>query len=239
MVIDQILSTIKKLKKKLTRRKPLIFSFKTDEPPFEYSSEWYDNAYHLGRLNLKERNFYEINKMYEESGYRIRLENVLRKIKVDKKKSIKWLEIGCHLGLTSYWITEKYPNTTIYMFDFSKESINWCMKNFPNIERAVIWQGNVEKIFFGNQTFDNEFDYVTCIDVTEHLPEKIYKNMIYEIHRVIKPDGLLILMQGNTPNVEHIHILEEKELVKDFVNCGFSLIKKLPHRHYLFKKNNY
>lgn len=197
--------------------------------------DWYDNSYHRGRVGTEIREF-EVNKIYEEAGYRKRLEKVLSSCIIVKDIPLKWLEVGCHLGLTAYWITQKYPNVTMYMFDFSNESIKWCKREFPNKNRAIIWQGSVEKIEFDGQNFYETFDYATCIDVTEHLPDEIYRKMIFELTRVIKKGGYLILMQGNSPNVEHIHILEEQQLVNDFVSSGFRMVKYLPHRHYLFQK---
>ena len=92
-------------------------------------------------------------------------------------------------------------------------------------DRAIIWQASVECIKLPNNDLSGFFDFVSCLDVTEHLPPLVYKAMIEELWRVLKPNGHLILMQGNAPNVEHIHVLPENELVTDFVNFGFGLIK--------------
>ncbi|TDA66444.1 MAG: class I SAM-dependent methyltransferase [Chloroflexi bacterium] len=208
-----------------------------NEDQFEYSAKWYDNAYHIGRVGIHEKEFKTINLQYERAGYRNRLETVINKINIPSSK-ITWLEVGCHLGLTAYWIGNILPSAYFYMLDFSNESIKWCQKNFPFNERATIWQANVDNIFFNEDRLANKFDYASCIDVTEHLPEPVYRGMIRELFRVIKPGGFLILMQGNTPRVEHIHVLKEEELISDFESIGFVLSKKLPERHYLLQKPN-
>lgn len=212
--------------------KPLIPS---GEAAFVYSQEWYDQTYHIGRVGVDYRRFEDVRDQYETAGYHRRLNRVLDRICIPDQ-SINWLEVGCHLGLTAYWIAERYPQAHLFMFDFSNSSITWCKTWFPYKQRTTIWQGNVENISLPNNTLDNFFDFATSIDVTEHLPEFTYQKMILELLRVLKVGGSLILMQGNTPNVEHIHVLAEDQLVSDFCSAGFKLVKKLPDRHYLLRK---
>ncbi len=207
----------------------------TEEMPFTYSQEWYEKAYHIGRMGLEWKRFSALNDQFERSGYRIMREQVLDEINVPKKTT-EWLEVGCHHGLTAYWVAKRFPQVKLYMFDFSRESVMWCQKQFPFPDRAAIWQASVESIKLPHNDLSEFFDFASCLDVTEHLPPLVYKAMIGELWRVLKPDGHLILMQGNAPNVEHIHVLPEEELVADFVNFGFSLVKNLPHRHYLLRK---
>ena len=71
---------------------------------------------------------------------------------------------------------------------------------------------------------------------SEHLPDDVYKRMLAELARVIRPAGHLLLMQGNTLAVEHIHVLPEGELVRDVKRAGFELMQELPDRHYLFRR---
>lgn len=215
-----------------TVEKPIVSS---DEDAFVYSQEWYDQAYHIGRVGVDRRTFKDVRDQYEAAGYHDRLNRVLDRVHVPDQP-VKWLEVGCHLGLTACWIAERFPLTQLFMFDFSISSINWCKNWFPYPQRATIWQGNVENICLPNNSLDNFFDFATCIDVTEHLPDVIYQKLIMELLRVLKKGGSLILMQGNTPNVEHIHVLTEERLVSDFTNAGLKLVKKLPDRHYLFRK---
>lgn len=212
-----------------------LYKYDSNEIKFEYSEDWYNKVYHLGRVGVDRRSFKDVNAQYERAGYRKRLDTVLNSINIEDDQ-IHWLEIGCHLGLTSFWIISRYPKVHIHMLDFSEESIVWCNRHFPLRDRAVIWQCDAGCIRLGDNDLAEYFNIVTCIDVTEHLPNDVYKNMIAEIWRVLKPKGYLILMQGNSPLPEHIHILPEKTLVDDFIKQGFKLIKNLPYRHYLFEK---
>ncbi|HHT9138959.1 MAG TPA: tetratricopeptide repeat protein, partial [Candidatus Wunengus sp. YC60] len=203
--------------------------------PFTYSQEWYDKAYHVDGIGVNWRKFSAVNNQYEQAGYRSRLNSVLDEIQVPNG-AIEWLEAGCHLGLTAYWVATRFPQVRLHMIDFSRESILWCQQQFPFQDKAVIWQASVECIQLPHNDLAEFFDFTSCIDVTEHLPAPVYKAMIGELWRTLKPGGHLILMQGNTPNVEHIHILPEDELVADFTTIGFDLVKHLPYRHYLLRK---
>jgi 2-polyprenyl-3-methyl-5-hydroxy-6-metoxy-1,4-benzoquinol methylase len=208
----------------------------TKEEKFIYSENWYNTTYYNTRLHLKNNNFRNLNNQYEKSNYRTRLENILNHLNLLDQK-MNWLEVGCHLGLSAFWIAEKYQQAKLFMFDFSKESIQWCKTTFPYKERAIIWQTSIDNIKYNNDNLTNKFDVITCIDVTEHLPEHIYKKGIKEIFRVLKPRGTLILMQGNTTeNPEHINVLSENQLVQDFLDEGFKLIERLPDRHYKLTK---
>jgi len=57
---------------------------------------------------------------------------------------------------------------------------------------------NVEKGIFPFN--DNEFDTVLCCEIIEHLTLNP-THMLYEIHRILKPDGCLII---TTPNVSRL-----------------------------------
>jgi hypothetical protein len=60
--------------------------------------------------------------------------------------------------------------------------------------------------------------------------------MIDELKRVMKPSGLLILLQGTAPNEEHIHILPEEQIDADFLAAGFEKSPSLHPTVHLFKK---
>ena len=133
----KIFSCIFKIENPLNKNKYKL-SFNNDTMDFEYSPQWYDISYHLGRIGIDKKEFSEIREQYEAAGYRDRFESVFSKVDVPATP-INWLEVGCHLGLTSYWIGTKYPKSQLYMLDFSEQSIQFCKRKFPYKDRAVIW----------------------------------------------------------------------------------------------------
>lgn len=202
---------------------------------FVYSQQWYDTEYHLERLGLDVRTFDEIRTQYENNSYRKRLQAILDFAKIDQGP-LNWLEVGCHVGMTAYWAACRYPQAHFYMFDFSKTSIDWLHREFPFPKRATIWQTSVENIRLPDDSLDSRMDVVTCMDVTQHLPDPVYRKMIDELKRVMKPSGLLILLQGTAPNEEHIHILQEEQIDADFLAAGFEKTPSLHPTVHLFRK---
>ncbi|GAH73088.1 unnamed protein product [marine sediment metagenome] len=201
-----------------------------------YSQKWYDEEYNEKIYNADKLDYQKLMKFLENSGYKKRLYDVLDKVNI--KPNSKWLEVACHHGKTVFWTAERYPNLNInfFMFDFSTTSIEWIKRNNPIPEKTVVWRGDIQEIAIKGNLFEDFFDIITCIDVTEHLPVKIYKKGIKEMYRVLKPGGQLIIMQGISDIIEHINIRPEKEYVNDFKIAGFKLIKNLPYRHSLLTK---
>lgn len=202
---------------------------------FIYSQEFYDTEYHNGRLGLDVRSFDEIRSQYEHRPYYQRMQYIFDLLNIPQS-GINWLEVGCHVGMTAYWASCRYPEARLYMFDFSETAINWLKKEFPFQDRAVIWQTSVENIRLADDGLDASMDIVTCMDVTEHLPEPIYRNMIAELKRVMKPGGLLIFLQGTAPNDEHIHILKEEQIDEDFLASGFEKVTSPQPELHFFRK---
>jgi SAM-dependent methyltransferase len=182
---------------------------------FSYSREFYEQGYHdklhdVGGDDLSS---------WEARGYKERLSNVL--IWVDRTSpgilAGRHLEVACMYGKTAFWLAEHYPSLRIDAFDFSERFVNMARAHNPFPDRVVIRVGDLTAIEHPASTFDS----ATCIDVAEHLPDQVYRRGLAELARVIKAGGYLLLMQGNTIQVEHIHILPEEELVADVVSAEF------------------
>lgn len=197
--------------------------------PFVYSQEWYDYAYHEGHCKVDARTFDEVRKESQTKGYEARLLKYLSEISIPSTP-IYWLEIGCHLGMTACTVLEQYSNiTSIHMIDFSISSIQWLQKNFQYPDRAVIWPSSCHDIQFPNIDLSNRYHVVSCLDVTEHLPENIYQKTIKEIFRVLKPYGIALVQQGVIPHPSHINVKEEPQLIKDFEAQQFEYIKSVSY----------
>lgn len=200
-------------------------------PKIRYSREWYEQVYHQHACVGKTFSQY----IGEYASYRQRLLEALAEVDLPWPEA-RWLEVGCMQGKTAYWILERHPKVHMHMFDFSAVAIEWIRENLPLGLGPDVWVGSIDDIRRGEARFDAYFDVVSCIDVTEHLPKGIYHRGIAEMHRVLRPGGLLLLMQGNALQPEHINVLPEDQLVKDFCSVGFRCVRHLPHRHYLLTK---
>lgn len=202
---------------------------------FQYGQDFYEHGYHakLERLTRGQGTRLEY---WESLGYRARLMKVCDALDryVTFPARTQYLEVACMYGKTAFWLAERYPQFEVWMFDFSEKFVEHCRSHNPIGDRLHIWQGDCTNIRYGSNSFNAFFDFATCLDVTEHLPDSVYRALLRELRRVIKPAAHLLLMQGNTVQVEHIHVLPEDELIANVEEAGFTWLATLPERHHLF-----
>ena len=200
-----------------------------------YSRSYYEQEYHRGIYRLPERVLSDIMAEWEQMGWKDMLFHVLDSIR-EPFQPATWLESACHHGKTAFWLAERFPHTRFYMFDFSATAVEFCQSHNPIPERSEIWLGDITDIRNEENRFEGFFEAATLLDVTEHLPQEIYKAAVREVYRVLRPGGWLLLKQGHEILPEHINVLSERRLVNDFCSQGFELVQSLPDRHYLMKK---
>jgi len=222
-IVDNIMPVFRPIEHKMVKK-------------IEYSQQYYDDNYHTQKGALDKRSFIQVMDFWEKQGFKDELFTVLKQIDIPGDRKLDWLEIACMHGKTVWWIAEKYSNIFFYMFDFSQIAINWVSKNNPIPDRTIVWTGDIVDIRNEENRFEKFFDFISCIDVTEHLPKEIYHQGIKEMYRVLKPGGYLILKQGISVSPEHINVLTEEQLVTDFTNAGFIFVNDLPRRYHLFTK---
>lgn len=119
------------------------------------------------------------------------------------------LEIGCGKGDLTTKLSKKYKK--IVSFDISSGGIN---KARQRIEKNCICEfliSDATKLPFCN----NIFDTVIFSEVLEHTLDQ--KKCISEIHRILKPNGVLIL---TTPNSGGIH-RNLKKIISKLLNKPF------------------
>ena len=223
-VVKYIMPIVRPLEKRFTKK-------------IEYSKDYYETDYHGKRFNLKQKSFNEIMAEWEKEGFKTELYDVIEKLDIENSNDTQWLEVGCMHGKTVWWVNELYSKIKYHLFDFSEVAIDWCNEMNPIPDQTKIWVGDIIDIQYNENRLDDFFDYITCIDVTEHLPKDIYLKGISEMFRVLKYGGILILKQGISVSPEHINVLSEEKLVSDFQDAGFDYMKKLPERYHIFTKN--
>jgi SAM-dependent methyltransferase len=213
-------------------RNVLVVGWQRRRYRFSYSREFYEEGYHR---KLAEKAGTTLD-YWEAHGYRDRLMRVCHALddQVTFTPHTRYLEVACMYGKTAFWMAERYPQLDVWTFDFSERFVEATRAVNPIGNRLTVWRGDATDIHLGTERFEAFFDLATCIDVTEHLPDEVYRCMLAELARVIRPGGHLLLMQGNTISVEHIHVLSEEALVRDVEAAGFTLVETLPERHHLF-----
>ena len=65
-------------------------------------------------------------------------------------------------------------------------------------DNVKLCRGDVRALLFPNAVFDT----VICFDVIEHIPQEDAHRLITEVHRVLRPGGLFVIV---TPNRDSLH----------------------------------
>lgn len=96
------------------------------------------------------------------------------------------IDIGCGEGITLKKLIKKFPDKNIRGIDYSRENVGICKKHGLPVKYGSVYDLKIE---------DNSVDCVIFLEVIEHLnnPRKALK----EIHRILKKNGLLILLFPN------------------------------------------
>lgn len=131
----------------------------------------------------------ELNSGFGGSEY-IEIENYLM-----PNTNMEFIDLGCSLNLMfkgyDKWLS------TYHGVDISDNTIallnEFVMKN--KIQIGTLYCGGIHETPFD----DNYFDIGACIGVLEYFDRDYVEKVIIEVHRIIKPNGKLVL---DIPNIE-------------------------------------
>lgn len=133
--------------------------------------------------------------MSNSIDYGLSTDKILNKVLEIFKKEFssnstgKNLDIGSGTGALVQLIHHHCPQFTTKCVDYTSELIQ-----NKNIQVDVV-DLNLEKLPYP----DNEFDFVSCTEVVEHLEN--FRLVIRETYRVTKPNGLVVFTTPNTLNL--------------------------------------
>lgn len=117
-----------------------------------------------------------------------------------EKKSI--LDIGCFSGTFLSFISKEQIQEQVGV-DILKEQIDFANENYATDYRRFYFIKDVNEISFIE---DNYFDYITIIEVIEHLNFQEIETIISMAYKKLKPGGKLIL---TTPNYSSLWPIQE------------------------------
>jgi len=158
--------------------------------------------------------------------------------RIDLKAGDNYLDVGCGTGTLANLVKAKYINSTIGAVDPDDTVIEIAKK------KAVKNNLNIEFIQSGAESLpfnDSSQDVVTSSLAFHHMPTNIKKASLTEIKRVLKKDGVFILVDIGKPRNRLWEMLcgleaivEPKEYIKDnlegripsiLTSCGFRILK--------------
>ncbi|WP_276497483.1 class I SAM-dependent methyltransferase [Pontibacter litorisediminis] len=149
-------------------------------------------------------------------------------------------DIGAGVGYYTFRVAPKVPEGKVYAVEVQEEFVNALKKRAA--ERGV---ENVEVVKGGSQAInvpDSSLDLAFMVDVYHEL--EYPKEMLQAIHRALKPDGLLLLLEYRAEDpevqVKELHKMTAEQVNKELSANGFVLHRQgefLPRQHFLvFRK---
>ncbi|MFY9555193.1 MAG: class I SAM-dependent methyltransferase [Blastocatellia bacterium] len=103
------------------------------------------------------------------------------------RKDRRLLDVGCGTGYSLVWMRERFVLAEVYGVDLSPSAAAfWRTRSLDTVALS-----SVDKLPFGAR----EFDLVTCFDVIYQLNDERASAAVSEIHRVLKPGGLLFIRE--------------------------------------------
>lgn len=147
----------------------------------------------------------------------------------DKSKPIitdKILDIGCSFGIGTEFLKKSYPNALITGIDLSPYFL--AIASFRN----NITNGDIKYIHANaeNMPFEvNTYDQVFIQYLFHEMPSRIIENVINEAYRILKPGGVISIVDLNPTN------LNENLSINIFRKWAFEVTE--PHIFDYYKTN--
>jgi ubiquinone/menaquinone biosynthesis C-methylase UbiE len=140
------------------------------------------------------------------------------------------LDVGCGPGLLLATLAIKYPELTLAGLDIAPEMIRVATERLG--VRAEIKLGDAESLPWQ----DASFDYIFCVDSFHHYPHP--KRALSEFHRVLKPNGQVVLADPTAPSpvrgvlnsivrllrMGDMRMYDKRDLTSLFDSCRFQSI---------------
>ncbi|MFN0135331.1 MAG: class I SAM-dependent methyltransferase [Phycisphaerae bacterium] len=125
-------------------------------------------------------------------------EEIYRWLPADGERPFRMLDVGCGTGsLLSIMAREPLAEALIGL-DYSEEMTRRAAAKFagaPNPSRMIALRGDAERLPLANASVD----VVTCCNSFHHYPNQPVA--VREFRRVLRPGGMLVLIDGFRDNV--------------------------------------
>jgi ubiquinone/menaquinone biosynthesis C-methylase UbiE len=135
---------------------------------------------------------YDLYSPTEKSRYRERIINY-----ADLKAGERVLEVGCGTGTLSLLAKRRVDDGEVIGLDLSPKMVKQAEKKSKkyNLDIKFI-EGSIDTLLFP----DNYFDVVLSSWMFHHLPIRIKREGLKEIHRVLKKGGRFLFFDFSKPN---------------------------------------
>lgn len=136
---------------------------------------------------------------------------------IDPKPSDRILDAGCGTGFNTLLLHEAFGCDNVTGCDFSPVAIAHARTHCP---WARFDTCSVDAMPYA----DGVFDSALAMDITEHLPEDAYWGFVRELRRVVRPEGVVLVLPGILQVPGHIRAVGLRQTANEFHANGFRVI---------------
>jgi ubiquinone/menaquinone biosynthesis C-methylase UbiE len=130
------------------------------------------------------------------------LRQALDELAPGRRRSARLLDLGCGTGSFLREVKVNWPRLHVTGLDLSPHYLAQARRALAPWSRTRLVEGAAEALPFA----DREFDAVTAIYLFHELPPRVRRAVVAEIGRVLRPGGVLILVDtlqlGDEPDYD-------------------------------------
>lgn len=94
------------------------------------------------------------------------------------------LDFGCGIGSSCFM----FDSSSYLGIDCDSKRINYAKRLYPDYNFDVLQDNHI-------QVNDNSVDYILIVSVLHHISSKMLKDYTKEFYRVLKPNGMIIVIE--------------------------------------------
>ena len=191
----------------------------------------------MARLRTGRRIYYDLFSHFYDGFIRLHArqdEDDTRQFLVDAaqletKSTPSILDVCCGTGSVVLAFATHCPDARLVGCDFSHGMLRKAQKKNA-ATRAVLVKGDAAELPFS----DNSFDVVSCSHALYELKEQAREKALWEMKRVIHPNGVVLLMEHEVPSHPFVRFLFKVRLIsmgcddaREFVQGGLQRLRKI------------
>jgi ubiquinone/menaquinone biosynthesis C-methylase UbiE len=120
------------------------------------------------------------------------LHRALAELAASRRKTARLLDVACGTGSFLREVKANWPRLHVTGLDLSPHYLALARRALAAWSRTRLVEGAAEAMPFA----DGEFDAVTCIYLFHELPPRVRRAVVGEMGRVLRPGGVLILVDS-------------------------------------------
>jgi len=102
---------------------------------------------------------------------------------------VRLLDVACGTGRTLHQLSRALPGLRLWGVDLSPAYVRAARRRLEHVEELTLAVENAEALPFA----DGAFDVVTSVYLFHELPRNARRNVVRELHRVVRPGGLVVI----------------------------------------------